>query len=165
MMLLDTNVVSELRRAERGACDPRLLSFFADLSVDQCYISTITLMELEVGVLGLARKDVRAARGLRAWLDGRVRPAFSGRILGVDGAVALECAKLHVPDRKPLADSLIAATAIVHGLTVATRNVKDFEPMGVPVINPWRGHPVPRDVPAARGAASSDAQTAASEAG
>lgn len=139
-MLLDTNVVSELRRAESGACDPRVIPFFAELDLEQCFISAITLMELEIGVLRLARRDERAAHGLRVWLEGRVKPLFEERTFQVDTAVALQCATLHVPDKRPLSDSLIAATAMVRGLVVATRNVKDFEPMGVPVVDPWRSH-------------------------
>lgn len=154
-MLLDTNVVSELYKVERGRVDAPAMDFFLHLDIEDSYISAITVMELERGVRAKERRDPEQGRSLRQWLDYRVIPEFRGRILPVDYDVARECGRLHVPSKRSETDALIAATAIVHGLTVATRNVKDFEPMGVPVINPWRGHPVPRDVPAARGAASS----------
>lgn len=83
------------------------------------------------------RRDAAQGVVLRAWIDGRVLPAFEGRILAVDMAVAQRCARLHVPDPRAERDALIAATALVHGLTVATRNVADFQPMGVDLLNPW----------------------------
>lgn len=101
------------------------------------FLSSITILELETGALLLSRRDESQGRLIRHWIDDRVLPAFSGRILPVDTAVARRCAPLHIPDPKPYRDSLIAATALVHGLTVATRNRVDFEPMSVPVLNPW----------------------------
>ena len=101
------------------------------------YMSVISIMELEVGTLSLNRRDPQQAAILRAWLDLRVLRAFAGRLLPVTLAVAQRCARLHVPDPQPERDALIAATALVHGMTVVTRNVTDFQPSGVPVINPW----------------------------
>jgi toxin FitB len=98
------------------------------------YISVISVMELEIGILLIERRDKEQGAILRAWTDRRVLPTFSGRILAINTAVAQRCAALHVPDPRSDRDALIAATAFVHGLTVATRNVVDFEPMGVDVV-------------------------------
>jgi predicted nucleic acid-binding protein len=102
------------------------------------FLSAISLLEIRLGVLQLSRRDAAAGAILQAWLDGQVLPSFRDRVLAVDTAVALRCAELHVPDPRPERDSLIAATALAHGLTVVTRNVADFKPMGVPVLNPWQ---------------------------
>ena len=90
-----------------------------------------------MGTLSLGRRDPRQAAILRAWLDTRVLPAFDGCLLPVSLAIAQRCARLHVPDPQPERDALIAAAALVHGMTVVTRNVADFRPSGVPVLNPW----------------------------
>jgi predicted nucleic acid-binding protein len=102
------------------------------------FVSAITVQELEIGVLLAERRD--AARGaiLRHWLESQVMPAFAERILPVDTVVARRSAVLHIPDPRPVRDSLIAATALVHGLPVVTRNLSDFAPMGVDVIDPWQ---------------------------
>lgn len=94
-------------------------------------------MELETGVLQIERRDTAQGALLRAWLDGHVLPEFAGRVLPVDTAVAQRCARLHVPDRRSERDALIAATALVHGMTVVTRNVADFVETGVAIVNPW----------------------------
>jgi predicted nucleic acid-binding protein len=101
------------------------------------YLSVITIQELEIGVLLAERRDPAQGAIFRAWLNSHVLPAFSGRILAVDTAVALRSAQLHVPDQRPVRDGLIAAIALVHGMTIVTRNVADFEPTGVPILNPW----------------------------
>jgi predicted nucleic acid-binding protein len=101
------------------------------------FVSAITVLELELGVLQKERKDVAQGAVLRAWLDGKVLPQFAGRILPLDQAVALRCARLHLPDPRAERDAIIAATALVHGMTIVTRNVADFEATGAPVINPW----------------------------
>lgn len=135
--LLDTNVVSELRKAGDGKADPNVTAWFDAHAGDSFHISAITILELETGVLSVQRRDVRQGALLRAWLDEHVRPAFEGRILAVDAEIATRCAHLHVPDRRGEADALIAATALVHGLTVVTRNVRDFERTGVVIVDPW----------------------------
>ena len=90
-----------------------------------------------MGTLSLNRRDPQQAAILRAWLDTRVLQAFADRLLPVNLAVAKQCARLHVPDPQAERDAMIAATALVHGMTVVTRNVADFQPSGVPVLNPW----------------------------
>jgi predicted nucleic acid-binding protein len=137
MFLLDTNVVSELRKVKAGKANVGLTAWAATLTPGHLFISAITVLELDMGVLLVERRDPTQGAILRTWLDGHVLPTFAGRILSVDTAVAQCCARLHVPDRRAERDALIAATAIVHGMTVATRNVADFEPTGVAVFNPW----------------------------
>ena len=136
MFLLDTNVVSELRRRERA--DPKVAAWADAVHPTELFLSAITILELETGVLLLARRDAAAGSVLRGWLDRKVLPAFEGRILAVDTAVAQRCAQLHVPSPRAERDALIAATALVHRLTLVTRNVADFEPLGVELLNPWK---------------------------
>jgi toxin FitB len=103
------------------------------------FISVITVLELELGVLLLERRDPAQGRVLRAWLDNSVLPAFAERVLPIDTNVAKRCARLHAPDPNGDRDALIAATALVHGMTVVTRDATDFGRTGVEVINPWAG--------------------------
>lgn len=140
MYLVDTNVVSELRKVRQGRADPGVAQWADSVDAVGLYLSVITLQELEIGVLLAQRRDRLAGAALRAWLDGQVLPAFAARVLPVDSAVAQRSAQLHVPDPRPVRDCLIAATALVHGMTVVTRNVADFEPTGVALLNPWRVH-------------------------
>ena len=132
--LLDTNVVSELRKP--GA-DSRVVAWAGRLPLRDTFLSVITIRELEAGVLLVERRDRRQGRLLRRWLEEQVLGTYGDRLLPVDLAIARRAAALHVPDPRPERDALIAATALVHGLTVATRNVSDFEPTGVSVLNPW----------------------------
>lgn len=138
MFILDTNVVSELRKAKTGKADRNVLAWASHVSSGGLFLSAITVLELEAGVLLKERSDEAQGSLLRAWLDDHVLPAFQGRVLAVDTAVALRCAKLHIPDRRSERDALIAATAMVHGMTVVTRNVADFMSTGVAMINPWQ---------------------------
>jgi len=138
MYLVDTNVISEIRKASAGRADPGVKRWFRSVRQDVVYLSDVSVIELQTGVLRMVRKDPEQATLLRTWLHEYVLPEFAGRILPVDTAVALRCAELHVPVTAPYRDSMIAATALVHGLTVVTRNVKDFQPMGVSVFNPWQ---------------------------
>ena len=137
MFLLDTNVVSELRKAKSGKARPSVTAWAARIPAGSLYVSSITLLELEMGVLQLERRDAAQGMIIRTWLDGHVLPAFAGRVVAVDAAVALQCARLHVPDRLSERDAMIAATALVHGMTVVTRNLANFEASGVPLLNPW----------------------------
>ena len=135
MYILDTNVVSELRKAKKA--DQNVTKWAQPLPSATLYISVISLLELEIGILLMERRDKEQGAILRAWMNRHVLPTFSGRILAIDTIVAQRCAALHVPNPRSDRDALIAATALVHGLTVATRNVADFEGMGVDVLNPW----------------------------
>jgi hypothetical protein len=135
MYLLDTNVVSELRKGARA--DGAVRAWADETATSHFWLSTISLLELEIGVLRKERRDAAQGARLRQWLEQWVLVRFSGRVLHVDIAVARQGAKFHVPDPRPERDALIAATALVHGLTVVTRNTADFEPMGVGVLNPW----------------------------
>ena len=136
MFLLDTNVVSELRKAQ--IADANVVAWAESESASSLFLSVISVLEIETGILLLERRDAVQAAVLRNWLDAHVLPAFSDRILPVDTAVARRCANLHVPDRCTDHDALIAATALVHGMTLATRNVDDFTPTGVEVLDPWK---------------------------
>jgi len=137
MFVLDTNVVSELRKIRLGKADPHVAQWADSVDAGSLHISAITVLELELGVLLLERKDPRQGALLRTWLDTQVLPEFNGRIFPVDTAVAQRCARLHVPDPRGERDALIAATALVHGMTVVTRNLADFAATGVPLLNPW----------------------------
>jgi len=137
MYLLDTNVISELRKARSGKADPNVAAWARSVPAASLFLSVIVIQELEIGVLSAERHDAMKGAILRTWLHESVLPNFSERILIVDTAVALRSAALHVPDPRAIRDGLIAATALVHAMSVVTRNVTDFEPTGVPVINPW----------------------------
>lgn len=135
MFLLDTNVISELRRPERA--DRKVATWANALPAASTFISAISILEIELGALRISRRDAAQGAMLRAWIDHQILARFEGRVLAIDTAVARRCARLHVPDPRAERDALIAATALVHGLTVATRNIADFESTGVALINPW----------------------------
>lgn len=137
MYVLDTNVVSELRKVRIGKADANVAAWAESVDAADLFLSAITLMELELGVLSIERKDASQGAVLRTWLEQQVLPEFSERILPVDTAVALRCARLHVPDKRGERDALIAATALVHGMALVTRNVADFQATGVVILNPW----------------------------
>lgn len=137
MYILDTNVVSELRKIRLGKADKCVTDWADSVDASDLYLSAITIQELEIGILLAERRDPSQGAIFRAWVSSHVLPAFSGRILVVDTAVALRSARLHVPDPRPVRDGLIAATALVHGMTVVTRNVIDFQATGAAILNPW----------------------------
>ena len=137
MFLLDTNVVSELRKVGDGRADARVTAWIAAEDAASFYISALTLMELEIGSLRIERRDAGQGERLRRWMDRHVLPEFEERTLPVDSAVALTCARLHVPDPRTGRDVLIAATTIVHGLIVVPGNLADFEATGVGLVDPW----------------------------
>ena len=134
MYLLTAGVISELRKPK---ADANVVAWARSVIAPRMFVSVVTLKELEIAVLRMERRDPAQGEVLRTWLKRHVMPAFDARILPVDAAVALRCAHLHVPDQANESDALIAATALVHGLTVVTRNVSDFKSSGVAVINPW----------------------------
>ena len=138
MFLLDTNVVSELRKITSGKADRNVVHWAEGVKPFDFYLSAITIQELEIGIRLVERRDLRQGTVLRAWLQEQVLDGFEGRILPIDAAVALLSAQFHVPDPHPVEDGLIAATALVHGMTVVTRNVGDFAGTGVVVLNPWQ---------------------------
>lgn len=137
MLLLDTNVVSELRKIRLGKADKNVAIWAEGLETVSLYLSAITVQELEIGVLLAERRDPVQGKVFRTWLENQVLPTFEGRILPVDTAVARRSASLHVPNPRPFRDSLIAATALVHRMTLATRNIADFKASGANLVNPW----------------------------
>lgn len=138
MFILDTNVVSELRKAAAGKADANVVRWAEQQNPVDLYLSVVTVLELEMGILQVQARDPRQASVLRQWLSGQVLPSFQGRILNVDAQVAITCARLHVPDRRAERDALIAATAIVHSMTIVTRNTSDFADVStLTVFNPW----------------------------
>ncbi len=137
MFLLDTNVVSELRKVRLGKADRRVAQWADSVDAANLYLSVISVLEIELGILQIERRDPRQSTLLRSWFEALVLPAFKDRILPVDAMVARRCARLHVPDPRAERDALIAATALVHGLTIVTRNHGDFEATGVTLLNPW----------------------------
>jgi predicted nucleic acid-binding protein len=135
MYLVDTNVLCELRK--RARTDRNVSAWAGSVAQVTLSMSVVTALELEVGVLLMERRDRFQGAALRTWLNDQIGPAFVGRILPVDTSVAVQAARLHVPDRRSDRDAFIAATALVHGLTLVTRNVGDFAGTGVAVLNPW----------------------------
>ncbi|MBV6671494.1 MULTISPECIES: type II toxin-antitoxin system VapC family toxin [Xanthomonas] len=137
MYVLDTTVLSELRKVRLGKADANVAAWAERVDAADLFVSVITVMELELGVLSIERKDTTQGAMLRSWLEQHVLPEFSGRTLPIDSAVAQRCARLHVPDKRGERDALIAATALVHGMAVVTRSAADFQTTGVTVVNPW----------------------------
>jgi predicted nucleic acid-binding protein len=134
MFLLDTNVLSELRRRDRT--NPAVAAWADAVHPADLFLSAITILEIEAGTLMLQRRDKVQGAMLRAWIDDKVLPTFENRILPVDTAVALRCARLRVPDPRSERDALIAATALVHRMKLVTRDIADFAPMEVDLLNP-----------------------------
>lgn len=137
MYLLDTNVLSELRKVKKGKCDPAVFAWSQTMSPLDLFVSVVTIFELEVGILLLERLDRLQAAKMRHWLNDQIIPAFAGRILNVDLMIARTCATFHVPDKRPERDAFIAATALETDFIVVTRNVRDFQGTGVRLLNPW----------------------------
>jgi toxin FitB len=138
MYLLDTNVISELRKSRAGSAHPGVVEWADDVPTALMFVSVISIHELEYGVLLAERGDAVKGLMLRTWLDNSVVPAFAHRILDVDLPVARQAAALHVPDPAPFRDALIGATALVHGMILVTRNVRDFDRFDdLEVSDPW----------------------------
>lgn len=140
MHLLDTDVVFELRNAKAGATDPGLSAWATRAARSSLFVSALTLLELEAAVARAERKDKgpkgkNGGAALRDWLDNRVAPAFEGRILAIDAAVVRRRGHLPLADSR---DALLAATALEHGLTLATRDIAAFSKVPrLKVFNPW----------------------------
>ena len=137
MYLLDTNIVSELRKLETGKIHPQVYRWIKSNGFTHTYISAVTLAEIQTGILSLARKDQAQAASLDNWFTNRLLPAYRTRTLSVDTEVALICAQLHTPTKRPINDAYIAATAIAHNLTPVTRNVRDFQGLPLMLENPF----------------------------
>ncbi|MCX5464551.1 type II toxin-antitoxin system VapC family toxin [Alcaligenes parafaecalis] len=137
MYLLDTNVISEIRKMKSGKADANVTAWIRSVNAATLYISVITVLELEQGILGKEREDAAQGAILRNWFENQVLPTFSDFTLNIDAAVAQRCAQLHVPNKKGERDALIAATALVHDMTIVTRNTKDFKDTPVALLNPW----------------------------
>jgi predicted nucleic acid-binding protein len=132
--LVDTNVISEVRKGSR--CDPAVAAWWAEVPATEIFLSVLTIGEIRKGIENLRRRDVRSAIALENWLS-RVIRGQDNRILGVDLDIVEEWGRMNVPDPLPAIDSLIAATAKVHGLTLVTRNIPDMARTGVDALNPW----------------------------
>lgn len=137
MFLIDTNVLSEFRLLHDNRADKAVAAWASLHDPDTFYMSAVTLMEAEIGIRRMEWRDPRQGRVLRDWMNGVILPRYGNRILPVDDRTAALAASFHVPDPAPFADSLIAATAIIHAMTIVTRNVRDFEFPSVAVLNPW----------------------------
>ncbi len=137
MYLLDTNVISEIRRLKQGKCHRHVAAWVNETSAELMYTNAVVLMELERGVMAIERKDKAQGQNLRNWLDNQVKPSFVGKILPITEKTAQICAKLHIPDHAPENDAWIASSAIEHRLVLVTRNTADFERLGVKLFNPF----------------------------
>lgn len=136
MYILDTNVISELRKGKANQAQ-QVRAWASELPVSQLYLSAITVMEMELGTQQMERRDAPQGVVLRRWVE-RILAEFEGRVLAFTGSTGVLCAGLHVPNPRSFRDSMIAATALEHSFSVVTRNVRDFEATGVTIVDPWR---------------------------
>lgn len=137
MYLLDTNIISELKKLDSGKIHPQIQRWAYSINLMQTKISVVSITEIRTGILSLARKDQAQAASLDNWFTNRLLPAYRTRTLSVDTEVALICAQLHIPTKRPINDAYIAATAIAHNLTPVTRNVRDFQGLPLMLENPF----------------------------
>ena len=135
--LLDTNVLSELRKKSR--CDPKVKAWQSSVSIESCYVSVISLMEIRHGILSAARRNTEFADILQEWYEQQVKKSFASRTLPLTLEISERCSELLAGRTRGLADNLIAATALIHQLTLVTRNIADFSDTGVKILNPWNG--------------------------
>ncbi|OQP34306.1 type II toxin-antitoxin system VapC family toxin [Pantoea latae] len=135
--LLDTNVISELRKARTRAIDTAVSAWTDSVDAGDMFLSVITIMEIEKGIAQMARRDLAQAARLRTWFETAVLREFNDRILPFDVDAARYCARLHVPDKRAANDAIIAAIAWQHDMVLVTRNLKDFTGMGAQLLNPW----------------------------
>lgn len=138
MYLLDTNILSEFRKIGSTREHPQVKAWLCSVTPDQLFISTISLMEIKMGILSAEhRGDHAQAMHLNAWYQQDIKQKFARQLLPISGEIAEICAELHVPNRRPFGDSCLAATALVHNFTLVTRNVKDFQGLKLRLINPF----------------------------
>ena len=137
MYLLDTNIISELKKLDSGKIPPQVQRWAYSINLMQTKISVVSITEIRTGILSLARKGQAQAASLDNWFTNRLLPAYRTRTLSVDTEVALICAQLHIPAKRPINDAYIAATAIAHNLTLVTRNVRDFQGLPLMLENPF----------------------------
>ena len=137
MYLLDTNIISELKKLDSGKIHPQVQRWAYSINLMQTKISVVSITEIRTDILSLARKDQAQAASLDNWFTNRLLPAYRTRTLSVDTEVALICAQLHIPAKRPINDTYIAATAIAHNLTPVTRNVRDFQGLPLMLENPF----------------------------
>ena len=137
MYLLDTNIISELKKLDSGKIHPQVQRWAYSINLMQTKISVVSITEIRTGILSLTRKDQAQAASLDNWFTKRLLPAYRTRTLSVDTEVALICAQLHIPAKRPINDAYIAATAIAHNLTLVTCNVRDFQGLPLMLENPF----------------------------
>ena len=137
MYLLDTNIISELKKLDSGKIHPQVQRWAYSINLMQTKISVVSIIEIRTGILSLARKGQAQAASFDNWFTNRLLPAYRTRTLSVDTEVALICAQLHIPTKRPINDAYIAATAIAHNLTLVTCNVRDFQGLPLMLENPF----------------------------
>ena len=136
-LFLDTNIISELRLVPKQKANATFTKWALKIKQDNCWTSSIVLMELERGIFRIERKDPKQGQELRYWFENFVKNFFENRILNIDQKTAAICASLHIPNMRPENDAWIAASCIQHNLVLVSRNVSDFQNLNLQIINPF----------------------------